>query len=312
MRIDLHTHSSISDGTDSPAELVRHAAALGLDVVALTDHDSLAGLSAARMEARALRDAVNLAAGDSTDHLVGDSTDQLVMPRPISVLGGVELSTELEGRSVHLLGLGVRDEPGPLDDAMRSIRESRDGRVGKMAAALTALGMPVEAAEIYIQAEDATTVGRPHVADVMVAKGYVSDRREAFDKWLYDDGPAYVPHLRCPLLKGIELIHQAGGVALIAHPWGRSARDVLTKAMLADLVLQRGLDGFEVDHRDHDATDRAELHALAVRVGAIGTGSSDYHGSGKIKHDLGCNTTTVASLDEVLARIARRGGVGLG
>ncbi|MDR2620504.1 MAG: PHP domain-containing protein [Propionibacteriaceae bacterium] len=284
MRIDLHTHSFVSDGTDSPAQLVRRAAQLGLDVVALTDHDTWAGVAEARAEAAK----------------VG-----------IDLLGGLEFSCELSGHTVHLLGLGIREDDGALSDETERIRESRLGRVERMAAALSALGMPLSAEEIYAQAEDATTVGRPHVADALVAKGYIENRRVAFDNWLYDGGPAYVPHLRCPLLQGIALIRGAGGVAIIAHPWLRGTADVLTPEVLAELVRSHGLDGFESDHEDHDAAARAELRALAARIGAIPTGSSDYHGVGKVGHDLGVNTTSLASLDEILARIAERGGVGL-
>jgi predicted metal-dependent phosphoesterase TrpH len=283
MRIDLHTHSLISDGTDTPAELVANAARVGLDVVALTDHDTLAGLDEARAAAPA---------------------------NGIKVLGGVELSCEIANRSIHLLGLGVRADCGPLNEEMARVRVGRDGRVALMAAKLQELGYDVSEADILAQAEDAASVGRPHVADVLVAKGYVADRAEAFATLIYDGGPAYVGRYQTPLTTGIALVHQAGGVSVLAHPWGRGSRDLLDVAVLASL-RDAGLDAIEVNHQDHDDETRAQLGGIAAELGLIQTGSSDYHGSGKTGHGLGVNVTSVESLNAIIALIQARGGVGL-
>ena len=281
MRIDLHAHSAVSDGTDTPAEFVAAAAGAGLDVVALTDHDTFDGLPAA------------LAAGQTLG---------------VRVVPGIEISTQLGGASVHLLGYGCRTGEPRLLAELELLRGGRDDRVPRMLAKLADLGMPVDAATLARARGDAPSIGRPHIADAMVALGYVADRREAFDRFLADDGPAYVDRYAVELATGIELVHGAGGVAVLAHPWGRSSRDLLTEDLLALLVDQHELDGIEVDHLDHDPATRAELRALAGRLGVLVTGSSDYHGFGKTDHPLGANTTAPEVLAEIDARISAAGG----
>jgi predicted metal-dependent phosphoesterase TrpH len=280
MRIDLHTHSSVSDGTDAPADLVTAAAASGLDIVALSDHDTFDGLDEA------------VASGERLG---------------IRVLRGIEISAEHDGTSVHLLGYGCRADDPALDAELARIRRGRSGRIPAMLAKLAAAGMPID----DVLAEfvgDSPSVGRPHIADAMVAKGYVADRREAFDRYLADDGPMFVKRYSAPLELGLDLIRAAGGVAVIAHPWGRVSRDQLPPSLLADLATAGRLDGVEVDHQDHDAGTRAELRALTERLGLLATGSSDYHGTGKIDHDLGCNTTAADVLAEIESRVGARGG----
>ncbi len=281
MRIDLHAHSAVSDGTDTPAELVAAAAGAGLDVVALTDHDTFDGLPAARAAAGALG---------------------------VRVVPGIEISTQLGGSSVHLLGYGCRtDEPRLLAE-LELLRGGRDDRVPRMLAKLAELGMPVDVATLARARGDAPSIGRPHIADAMVALGHVADRREAFDRYLADDGPAYVGRYAVDLATGIDLVHGAGGVAVLAHPWGRSSRDLLTEDVLRLLVARHGLDGIEVDHLDHDPATREELRAVAGRLGVLATGSSDYHGTGKTDHPLGANTTAAEVLAEIDARVAAAGG----
>ncbi|MGJ6979466.1 PHP domain-containing protein [Aestuariimicrobium soli] len=281
MRIDLHTHSSVSDGTDTPAALVLAAREAGLDAFALTDHDTFDGL------AEAIR------AGGELD---------------VRVIAGVEMSTELQETSVHLLGYGMRRNDQPLLDELARLREGRSGRVAALAARLTELGMPLTEDEIVAAANGSPSIGRPHVADAMVAKGYVADRDEAFRDWLADDKPGFVHRYSCPLTRAIDLLHDAGGVAVIAHPWSRSSRSVLTPDVIASLVSEHRLDGIEVDHPDHDAATRDELSSLAERIGLVRTGSSDHHGTGKVGFPLGANLTR----PEALARLNRlaeaRGG----
>ncbi len=279
MRIDLHAHSAISDGTDTPAALVAEAARAGLDVVALTDHDTFDGLPEA------------LAAAG---------------PAGVRVVPGIEMSAEVDGVSVHLLGYGCRTDDRALLDELALIRRGRSGRIPAMLEALAALGMPLDADVLARVSGNATSIGRPHLADALVAQGYVADRTEAFDRLLADDGPAFVPRYAAALAPAIGLIRAAGGVAVIAHPWGRVSRGVLPEAYLAELA-ERGLDGIEVDHNDHDRPTREELRALAGRHGLLVTGSSDYHGTGKRDHGLGVNTTTPEVLAEIDARIAARG-----
>lgn len=282
MRIDLHTHSAVSDGTDTPEQLVRHAALAGLEVIALTDHDTIDGIAAAQAAGRA---------------------------EGVRVIAGLELSTELDGHSVHLLAYGTRPDDAELSAELVLLRESRSGRVEAFAGRLTELGMEITAAEIWQAAGSAPSVGRPHVADAMVSRGYVADRNEAFAQWLGDDKPAYVTRYATALGRAIDLVHGAGGAAVIAHPWGRGSREVLTTEVLTRLVRDHGLDGIEVDHEDHDERDRKELARLATGLGLVATGSSDHHGVGKVDHPLGVNVTHEAALEHLLRIITTRGGL---
>lgn len=274
MRIDLHTHSLVSDGTDTPAALIEHAADAGLDAVALTDHDTFDGLPEA------------IAAGRTLG---------------VEVLGGLEFSTRFAGRSVHLLGYGPDTGDAALNAELARVREGRDGRVPAMVARLTELGLPLTLADVLAQAGGAS-VGRPHIADAMIARGHVADRDEAFEGWLHDGGPAFVDRYATPTAEAIGLVKAAGGVAVIAHPWSRGAASVLTEPVLAELVAA-GLDGLEADHPDHDAGQRAELRAIAARLGLLVTGSSDHHGTGKTRNPLGVCTTAPDVYAAIKARI---------
>lgn len=280
-RIDLHTHSNISDGTLSPADVIAAAVEADLDVVALTDHDTLDGLPEARKAARHYG---------------------------VEFLGGLEVSTEHEGVSVHLLGYGVRPDDADLARELAKVREGRSGRIPAMAALLSKFGMPLDAQDVLKQAGGAPSVGRPHVADAMVARGYVADRREAFDCWLDEGKPAYVGRYTPSIERGIELIRGAGGVPVLAHPWGRHSRDALSINYLEQLIYC-GLEGLEVDHTDHDEATRAELRAFGAAMNLIMTGSSDFHGAGKPDNPLGCNLTAPEVYDELVGRIEARGGV---
>lgn len=281
MRIDLHTHSLVSDGTDTPAELVRRAGEAGLDVVALSDHDTFDGLREAKR------------AGDAAG---------------VEVLGGLEMSTERDGTSVHLLGYGCDPGDAALGAELARVRDGRDDRVPAMVARLGELGLPLAIEEVLAQAHG-TSVGRPHIADAMVARGYVATRDEAFDAYLRDGGPAFVDRYCTPLTTAIALIRGARGVAVIAHPWSRGHRDTLPEGFLAELAATHGLDGIEVDHPDHDQATRAELRALAARLGLLATGSSDHHGRGKTRNPLGAATTAPEVYAEIVARIRSRGGL---
>ena len=277
MRLDLHTHSRESDGTDSPAELVAAAARAGLDVVALSDHDTMAGVAEAQ------------AAGERLG---------------VRIVRGLELTCEYEGVTVHLLGYGCRSG---IQVVLDELRDGRDQRMPKMVAGLREAGVPISVEDVKAAARPGATLGRPHVADALVALGVVADRQQAFDRWLAIGRPGYVGHYKVPLAEGVGLITGAGGVAVLAHPWGRESRRVLTGDVISALAAG-GLDGLEVDHQLHDADARAALRALADECGLIPTGSSDYHGTGKVNHDLGCNLTSEASFNEIEARVGRRGG----
>ncbi len=280
MRIDLHTHTLVSDGTDTPTQLVRKAAAEGLDVIGLTDHDTFDGLREARLAGQA--------AG-------------------IEVLAGLEFSTEKDGASVHLLGYGCDQHDEELLDELARVRVGRSDRVPGMVARLTELGMPLTVEDVLAQASG-TSLGRPHIADALVAKGYVAHRDEAFRHWLYEGGPAYVDRYSTDLTRAIELVQRARGVAVLAHPWGRGRRGDLPEQYLAELVNEYGLEGVEVDHPDHDAATRADLRAVASRLGLLATGSSDHHGLGKRNNPLGAGLTDPDVYAELVRRIRARGG----
>jgi predicted metal-dependent phosphoesterase TrpH len=276
MRIDLHTHSSISDGTDAPEVLVRKAAIAGLDVVALTDHDTFDGLNAAVAEGQRIG---------------------------VQVLRGMELSCSRRGNSVHLLAYGADPLNADLVAEMALVRGGRKGRLAGVLTKLTELGVPVTEAEVMAQVGNSPSVGRPHIADAMIKAGHVRDREEAFDRFLAEGGPAHVQRYAIELERGIDLVHAAGGAAVIGHPWGRGREHVLPPALLSALAAEHALDGVEVDHQDHDANTRAQLRTLAAELGLLVTGSSDYHGTGKLDHDLGCNTTAPEVYVDLVGRL---------
>jgi predicted metal-dependent phosphoesterase TrpH len=252
MRIDLHTHSSVSDGTDAPGELVRKALAAGLDVVALTDHDTFDGFDEAAAEGERLG---------------------------LGVVRGMELSCSRQGSSVHVLAYGADPASPELAAEMARVRDGRLGRLAGVVRKLAELGVPVSEAEVMAQVGNSPSVGRPHIADALIEAGHVRDRQEAFDRFLADGGPAHVHRYTIEVDRGIDLVHEAGGLAVIAHPWGRGRERLLPASVLQGLVRDHELDGLEVDHQDHDSDIRRRLRALAENLGLLATGSSDYHAS---------------------------------
>jgi 3',5'-nucleoside bisphosphate phosphatase len=265
VRIDLHTHSSVSDGTDSPALLMGVAAAAGLDVVALTDHDTTAGWAAA----------------------------EAVRPRGLTVVPGMELSCrwfpgDSPPISVHLLAY-LFDPQHPAFAAERvRLREERLSRGERIVAALAADGHPV-AWERIVERSEGGVVGRPHIARALVEAGVVESVDHAFATLLHHRSPYYTGKADTDVLDGIRLVRAAGGVPVFAHGLatkrGRVVGDDAVAAMTA-----AGLLGLEVDHPDHTADQRAYLRALADGLGLIRTGSSDYHGSNKATPIAACTT----------------------
>jgi 3',5'-nucleoside bisphosphate phosphatase len=281
VRADLHTHSYCSDGTDSPRELVRAAAGAGLDLVALTDHDVADGWPEAR------------AAAEESG---------------IDFLAGMEISCAHDGAGVHLLAYGLDPTHPGLTAELDRVLAGRRSRLPGVLQRLGELGIEIDEADVRAVAGHAVSLGRPHVADAMVAAGVVADRDEAFDRYLMPGRPGYVPRYGAPLLEALRLVEAAGGVAVVAHPWSRGSRRVLTISALADLAGS-GLTGVEVWHGDHTGNDQRELAGLARDLDLVATGSSDYHGSGKVGHDLGSFTTPTDQLErlEVAMATARAG-----
>ncbi|MFE4418060.1 PHP domain-containing protein [Streptomyces sp. NPDC056817] len=252
MRIDLHTHSSASDGTDTPAELVHNAAAAGLDVVALTDHDTTRGYAEA------------IAA----------------LPEGLTLVTGAELSCRVDGISMHLLAY-LFDPAEPALLAERElVRDDRVPRAKAVIAKLNALGVPVTWEQVARIAGDGS-VGRPHVASALVELGVVPTVSDAFTRdWLADGGRAWVEKHETDPFEAIRLVKGAGGVCVFAHPAAAKRGRTVPESRIAEMAAA-GLDGIEVDHMDHDPDARARLRGLAGELGLLATGSSDYHGSRK-------------------------------
>ncbi|HEU0257168.1 MAG TPA: PHP domain-containing protein [Microbacteriaceae bacterium] len=268
--IDLHTHSSVSDGTQAPAELVAAARRAGLGTIALTDHDTTAGWEEARAAAARLH---------------------------VAVVGGIELSTGYEGRSVHMLGYLVDPEnPGLVAETAR-IRASRLARARRIVA-LIGRDYDFTWADVLAHVRSGATVGRPHIADALVARGYVPDRSAAFAGILRAGRGYTLPHYAPDVVTGVRLIRAAGGVPVLAHPATGAGRLVVPEDELGTLV-EAGLFGLEVEHRLNTADGKRLLRRLAVRHGLVATGSSDYHGAGK-PNLLGENRTPAGVLDAIV------------
>jgi len=269
VRIDLHVHSSASDGTDPPAEVARRAAAAGLDVLALTDHDTMAGIPAAAA----------------------------ALPPGLTLVPGLELSCLYKDRSMHLLGYLC----DPLDPALAAetelIRDDRVHRARAMVARLAELGAPVTWEQVTAIAGDAV-VGRPHIARALAEAGVVATPAGAFtEDWIADGGRAHVGRYAPDVTRGIALVREAGGVPVLAHP--RSPGYEIADEVIAGLAVA-GLAGLEVFHPDHDHSERTRLTQLATELNLVMTGGSDDHGAFN-DSGLGSETTPPDQYQRLLA-----------
>lgn len=276
--IDLHTHTTASDGSDSPKALVESAVAAGVTVLGLTDHDTTAGWAAAR------------------DAVAGLSV-------PFTLITGTEFSCVHDGAdgrpiSLHLLGYLFDPEHESLRLERARLRTSRIGRGKAIVDNLVAAGHPVAWTRVA-EIADGGSVGRPHIGQALVEAGVVGSVNEAFAELLSDSSPYYVHKQDMAVMDAISLIRAAGGVSVIAHPWARRRGRILSEQDLAQLV-EAGLGGFEVDHVDHTAPDRRRLRELAAELGVVVTGSSDYHGDRKDVR-LGAEQTDPAVLEHIVA-----------
>ncbi len=260
--IDLHTHTNISDGTDTPAQLINKALASGIKVLAITDHDSIAGWD------------------EASAHL-----------RPgMDLVLGSEISCQTDdGISVHMLGLLFDPGHKELQDVLSQTRDNRFGRMERIIIRMNEAGIEITMEEVLAQLSDGATLGRPHLADAMVAKGLAKSRDEIFEKWLHNNSPYYVAHYSPTPERAIALIKEAGGVAVIAHPMASLRGRTVSVESFASYV-DAGLDAIEVFHRDHTADQRNLLLGIANDLNVLRTGSSDYHGNGKL-NELAENTT---------------------
>jgi predicted metal-dependent phosphoesterase TrpH len=264
MIIDLHAHTDASDGTDTPAELVRAAAAAGVQVLAITDHDTTGGWAEA----------------------------ERARPAELRLVRGAEFSTQVaaDGRSasVHLLGYLFDPSDPEIVAEQARLKNERRRRGLAIVAKMVADGVPITAAQVLAIARNAP-VGRPHIGRALVASGIVSTVDEAFASLLAGRSKYYVAKVDTDLPSAIRMITAAGGVSVIAHPRGRGERRVLTSDFIGKLAAE-GLSGLEVDHPDHEPRDRDELREIAGHYGLLTTGSSDYHGHNK-KLKLGQEST---------------------
>jgi len=245
--VDLHTHTTASDGTYTPAELVREAVRRGVRVLAITDHDSTEAVEPALAVAR--------------EH------------PPLEIVPGIEINTEAAGGEVHILGYFIDHAAPWLQILLGEFREERAARVWRIAERLAALGLPIDPADVFALVREGSA-GRPHIAQVMVQKGYVATVGEAFDRYLAAGGPAYVSHRKVDPREACAIIHRAGGVAVMAHPGFHAAAEALVR----DLAGEARLDGVECYYSDHTPDQTARFLALCRALDLVTTGGSDFHG----------------------------------
>lgn len=273
---DLHTHTNASDGTRPPRENVRLAKEAGLAAVAITDHDTLAGLEEAVLEGKRLG---------------------------VEVVPGVEISTFAYGQDIHVLGYGIDGKNAEFANRLADLRQARKKRNEMLIERLGELGFLLTLEEVAHNAgkrdENDETIGRPHIADLMVKKGCVSSVSEAFSRYLGKGGQAYVSPQRIGPQEAIAWIHEAGGTAVLAHP-GLYGNDALIDELAAN-----GLDGIEAFHSDHSPEEEQKYAALATQYGLIVTAGSDFHGErrGELFHaPIGARKTDIAVIAQLLKK----------
>jgi predicted metal-dependent phosphoesterase TrpH len=243
--VDLHSHTTASDGTLAPRELVRLAARHGVRVLAVTDHDSTGGVAEAIDEARTVA--------------------------PLEIVPGLEINCDVPGAELHVLGYCLDWEAAWFQEFLGAQREERRQRVHRIAARLAELGMPIDPADVFALVNEGSA-GRPHVAQVMVDRGYVKSVREAFDRFLSANGPANVPRKRFTPVEAVRVIRRARGVPVLAHP-GLANRD----GLIPELV-EAGLMGIEAFYPEHSSGQITAYREMCRRLGLIATGGSDFHG----------------------------------
>ena len=277
--IDLHTHSTVSDGSDPPARIAELAAAAGCRAFALTDHDRLDGVSVAATRATEL---------------------------DLEFIPGCELSCEVGSGTMHVLVYWLSDSPGPLQDELVRLQEARDTRNQRMAVLLQSLGLPVTYDELQAEA-GGTGAGRPHVAAILVRKGVVGSVQEAFDVWLAKGRPAYVEKERLLPADALRLARQSGAVPVLAHPLSLQVGAAELDRRVGELT-DLGLQGLEAIYGRYSPSDRDGLVSLAAGHGLAVTGGSDHHGTYKPDLHVGVGRGDLDVPDSVLEDLAARRG----
>jgi predicted metal-dependent phosphoesterase TrpH len=269
--VDLHTHTTASDGTYTPSALVDEASQRGVRVLAVTDHDSTEGLAEAIEEAE--------------------------RRRPLEIIPGIEINCDVEGAEIHVLGYLMDWQAGWFQDFCREQRRERRARVHRMVEQLATIGMPLDADEVFAIVKEGSA-GRPHVAQVMVARGYVKTVREAFDKYLGSGKPGHVPRKKVTPEDAVRIIRKAGGVPVFAHP-GLADRDELIPELIA-----AGLMGIECYYTEHSAAQRATYLQICKDRDLVATGGSDFHGPKVRAATLGSPSVPMSAVDALRAKAA--------
>ena len=269
--VDLHTHTTASDGTYAPRDLVAEAASRGVRVLAVTDHDSTEGLA--------------------------EAIDEAERRRPLEIIPGIEINCDVEGAEIHVLGYLMDWQAEWFQDFCREQRRERRARIHRMVERLAAIGMPLDADEVFAIVKEGSA-GRPHVAQVMVARGYVKTVREAFDKYLGSGKPGHVPRKKVTPEDAVRIIRKAGGVPVFAHP-GLADRDELIPGLIA-----AGLMGIECYYTEHSAAQRASYLQMCKDHDLVATGGSDFHGPKVRAATLGSPSVPMAAVDDLRAKAA--------
>ena len=275
--IDLHTHSLASDGTDAPGELINKAHARGISVLGLMDHDTVAGW---------------------------DEAISYLRPGMSLVLGSEISCQTLDGTSVHMLGMLFDRENSALAEVLSTTRDNRLTRMNRIIARLNEAGFEISIEDVLAQLAPGATLGRPHLADALIAKKIVASRDEAFTELLHNNSKYYISHYSPTPEDAIRLIKQAGGVAVIAHPLA-SLRGRTVSIDSFKSMVEAGLDGIEISHRDQSEDERQLLREVVEQYDIIATGSSDYHGNGKL-NQLAEFTTTPEDFEALEAKADAR------
>jgi len=275
--IDLHTHSLVSDGTDTPGELINKAHARGISVLGLMDHDTVAGW---------------------------DEAISYLRPGMSLVLGSEISCQTLDGTSVHMLGMLFDRENTALAEVLSTTRDNRLTRMNRIIARLNEAGFEISIKDVLAQLAPGATLGRPHLADALIAKKIVASRDEAFAQLLHNNSKYYISHYSPTPEDAIKLIKEAGGVAVIAHPLA-SLRGRTVSIDSFKSMVEAGLDGIEISHRDQSEEERQLLREVVAQYDIIATGSSDYHGNGKL-NELAEFTTNPEDFEALEARADAR------
>jgi len=269
--VDLHSHSTASDGTLRPRELVQAAARRGVRVLGVTDHDSTEGLAEAMAEAASLR--------------------------PLEIVAGIEINCDVDGGEIHVLGYYMDYEAPWFQEFCRAQRAERRARVYRIAERLASLGMPIDPDAVFALVQEGSA-GRPHVAQVMVDRGYVKSVREAFDRFLAAGKPANVPRKKLTPVDAVRLLRRAGGVPVFAHP-GLAGRDTLIPGL-----VEAGLMGIECYYPEHSAAQTGSYVEICRQLGLVATGGSDFHGPRVRASQLGDPAIPLSVWDALRAKAA--------